>query len=269
MSTEKLSELSNPSAEVVSKFGDPEAFGERELKVLADIQKLAYGTKFYSQEYVSALLAELAVLEAKILEGRCIEQERELFRVERTAHQQHAQELEKRIAELEASETQLIQERDSTEQALADMYEAATGERPEWSNWFGFADAIEEVAQVRAKLANREAQTVQVTDGMALDFHHALTDGSIGSDELEEIKVGLRAALCNVTATPAPAVPEEMLAKPVSGGYKLAPIEPTEDMIAAAMNCDEVSFNADETFCVNFGNIYAAMLAAAPESGNG
>jgi hypothetical protein len=57
----KLSELSKPSAEVVSKFGDPEAFGERELKVLADIQKLAYGTKFYSQEYVSALKHESAV----------------------------------------------------------------------------------------------------------------------------------------------------------------------------------------------------------------
>lgn len=59
-----------------------------------------------------------------------------------------------------------------------------------------------------------------------------------------------------------------MLAQPVSGGYKLVPAEPTEDMIAAAMNCDDVSFNADETFCVNFGNIYAAMLAAAPEGGN-
>ncbi|HIE1453167.1 TPA: hypothetical protein ACXJGQ_000126 [Serratia marcescens] len=56
-----------------------------------------------------------------------------------------------------------------------------------------------------------------------------------------------------------------MLAQHVSGGYKLVPAEPTEDMIAAAMNCDDVSFNADETFCVNFGNIYAAMLAAAPE----
>ncbi len=61
----------------------------------------------------------------------------------------------------------------------------------------------------RELLANREAQPVQVTDGMALDFHHALTDGSIGSDELEEIKVGLRAALCNVTAQPAPAVPDD------------------------------------------------------------
>ncbi|HEM7574488.1 TPA: hypothetical protein U2J86_001445, partial [Serratia marcescens] len=60
-----------------------------------------------------------------------------------------------------------------------------------------------------------------------------------------------------------------MLAQPVSSGYKLVPAKPTEDMIAAAMNCDDVTFNADETFCVNFGNIYAAMLAAAPEGGNG
>ncbi|CAI1104118.1 Uncharacterised protein [Serratia ficaria] len=51
----KLSELSKPVAEVVSKFGDPEAFGEREVKLLIGIQQMAYGTKFYSQEYVSAL----------------------------------------------------------------------------------------------------------------------------------------------------------------------------------------------------------------------
>ncbi|MBN5283334.1 hypothetical protein [Serratia ureilytica] len=227
------------------------------------------------------------------------------------------------------------------------------------------------------RAANREAQPVQVTDGMALDFHRALTDSDIGKDDLEEIKVGLRAALCNVTAPPAPAYPERLpcpvhllpglkfgkgiptrsmldalvrraeyeaeldamtpeqkaendarldklkelipqpavpgidelrlaferaekesddgfnlhkygigyadeatqsrweswlacrAAIPVSSGYKFVPVEPTEDMIAAAMNCDDVSFNADETFCVNFGNIYAAMLAAAPEGGNG
>lgn len=35
----------------------------------------------------------------------------------------------------------------------------------------------------------------EVTDAMALAFHSALTDGSIGEHELEEIKVGLRAAL--------------------------------------------------------------------------
>ncbi|TXE26198.1 hypothetical protein FOT62_23515 [Serratia marcescens] len=77
-----------------------------------------------------------------------------------------------------------------------------------------------EIQEMAAMLANREAQPVQVTDGMALDFHHALTDGSIGNDELEEIKVGLRAALCNVTAPPAPAVPPEIpLTSPVAAEY--------------------------------------------------
>lgn len=110
-------------------------------------------------------------------------------------------------------------------------------------------------------------------------------------DELHDVmKVKAIAITRLLTAPPAPAVPPEipltspvaaeyvagwnacraaMLAQPVSGGYKLVPAEPTEDMIAAAMNCDDVSFNADETFCVNFGNIYTAMLAAAPKGGNG
>ena len=69
-------------------------------------------------------------------------------------------------------------------------------------------------------LAALEAAPVNVTDRMALDFHHALTDGSIGNDELEEIKTGLRAALCNVTAPPAPAVPREIpLTSPVAAEY--------------------------------------------------
>ncbi|EIE2768567.1 hypothetical protein KA541_003633, partial [Salmonella enterica subsp. enterica serovar Rubislaw] len=41
--------------------------------------------------------------------------------------------------------------------------------------------------------------------------------------------------------------------------------EPTDEMIAAAMNCEDVLFNSDESFCVQFGNIYEAMLAAAPQ----
>ncbi|EKH6496348.1 MULTISPECIES: hypothetical protein [Enterobacterales] len=71
--------------------------------------------------------------------------------------------------------------------------------------WFMMAAAMWEGWKGRA---SREAQAVQVTERMALDFHHALTDGSIGNDELEEIKVGLRAALCNVAVPPAPAVPD-------------------------------------------------------------
>lgn len=64
-----------------------------------------------------------------------------------------------RIAELENSESQLIQERDDTEEALADMYQAATGERPEWSNAFGFADAVDAVEQ---RLGYLESRTVTV-----------------------------------------------------------------------------------------------------------
>lgn len=57
----------------------------------------------------------------------------------------------------------------------------------------------------------------------------------------------------------------------IPDGYALVPVEPTDEMIAAAMNCEDVLFNSDESFCVQFGNIYEAMLAAAPkpEANNG
>lgn len=63
------------------------------------------------------------------------------------------------IAELENSETQLINERDAAESALADMYQAATGERPEWSNMFGFSDAVDVVEERLATLEANQSQT--------------------------------------------------------------------------------------------------------------
>ncbi|EAT9949633.1 DUF550 domain-containing protein [Salmonella enterica] len=48
-------------------------------------------------------------------------------------------------------------------------------------------------------------------------------------------------------------------------GWVMVPVEPTDEMIEAAMNCEDVLFNSDESFCVQFGNIYEAMLAAAPQ----
>ncbi|EDW5021987.1 DUF550 domain-containing protein [Salmonella enterica subsp. enterica] len=51
----------------------------------------------------------------------------------------------------------------------------------------------------------------------------------------------------------------------IPDGYALVPVEPTDEMIEAAMNCEDVLFNSDESFCVQFGNIYKAMLAAAPQ----
>ncbi|WP_336954925.1 hypothetical protein [Serratia sp. KG1D] len=178
----------------------------------------------------------------------------------------------------------------------------------------GFLEHGDAKLMARELLANREAQPVQVTDEMALAFHRALNDGGIGEADLEEIKVGLSGALCNITAPPAPAVPDEsdprdafesvfpmpkyvvrcgtgyavtaysawgahdfkerwegwnacraaMLAQPVSGGYKLpegwklVPIEPTTEMINAALASGALSIRT----------AYRAMLAAAPEGGN-
>lgn len=82
----------------------------------------------------------------------------------------------KRIAELERSETQLINERDSAESALNDAYKAVMGQAPEWSNWFSFENAIEEmelaceqwrnqtddVIQFRQRIAELEARTVNL-----------------------------------------------------------------------------------------------------------
>lgn len=83
---------------------------------------------------------------------------------------------ENSMAELERSETQLINERDDAESALNDAYTAVMGQAPEWSNWFSFADAIDEielacrlwrnqtedVIQFRQRIAELEARTITV-----------------------------------------------------------------------------------------------------------
>lgn len=66
-----------------------------------------------------------------------------------------------------------------------------------------------------ALLASLEAEPVVITDDMAYAFHHALSDSSLGADEVEEIKTGLRAAFANVTAPPAPVSVPETLPCPV------------------------------------------------------
>lgn len=63
------------------------------------------------------------------------------------------------------------------------------------------------VALYAAPPAPMEAEPVAVTDDMAYAFHHALSDSSLGADEVEEIKAGLRAAFANVTTPTAPVFP--------------------------------------------------------------
>jgi len=50
---------SEPVAEVVSIYGDPEAFGEREIRPLVGIQQMPYGTKLYRHAHQCRLCLQL------------------------------------------------------------------------------------------------------------------------------------------------------------------------------------------------------------------
>lgn len=55
----------------------------------------------------------------------------------------------------------------------------------------------------------------------------------------------------------------------LQAGWVMVPVEPTDEMIAAAMNCEDVLFNSDESFCVQYREIYCAMVDTAPALNKG
>ncbi|EDY5135292.1 ead/Ea22-like family protein [Salmonella enterica subsp. enterica serovar Thompson] len=76
-------------------------------------------------------------------------------------HKSQMEAAEKRIAELERSETQLINERDCAESALNDAYKAVMGQAPEWSNWFSFENAIDEIELACEQWRNQTDDVIQ------------------------------------------------------------------------------------------------------------
>ncbi|EAP6366515.1 ead/Ea22-like family protein [Salmonella enterica] len=74
---------------------------------------------------------------------------------------------EKRNAELERSETKLIDERDNAESALNDVYKAVMGQAPEWSNWFSFENAIDEIELVCELWRNQTDDVIQFRQRIA------------------------------------------------------------------------------------------------------
>ncbi|EFU1603879.1 protein Ead [Salmonella enterica] len=72
-----------------------------------------------------------------------------------------------RIAELERSETQLINERDDAESALNDAYKVVMGQAPEWSNWFSFGNAIDEIELVCELWRNQTDDVIQFRQRIA------------------------------------------------------------------------------------------------------
>lgn len=94
--------------------------------------------------------------------------------------------------------------REWLQQAIND-YESVRDELP-----FGLDDYQGNIlSALRIALASLEAEPMAVNDDMAYAFHHALSDSSLGADEVEEIKTGLRASFANVTTQPAPVVPDD------------------------------------------------------------
>ncbi|EAQ9701617.1 ead/Ea22-like family protein [Salmonella enterica] len=80
---------------------------------------------------------------------------------------ERADRAEKRVAELERSETQLINERDDAESALNDAYKAVMGQAPEWSNWFSFGNAIDEIELACELWRNQTDDVIQFRQRIA------------------------------------------------------------------------------------------------------
>ncbi|EAA3557155.1 ead/Ea22-like family protein [Salmonella enterica] len=151
----------------------------------AELRAIAEAVEQYTDQLIAALEAE---------EKRIAEQ--------REYYEGVIADGSKRIAELERSETQLINERDSAESALNDAYKAVMGQAPEWSNWFSFENAIDEielacelwrnqtddVIQFRQRIQELEAkletadrlQDSAFRDGLKAGFSYGQTDDQSG-----------------------------------------------------------------------------------------
>ncbi|MBJ2094092.1 hypothetical protein [Serratia ureilytica] len=113
----------------------------------------------YSQEYVSAMLSEIGEIERSLI-SNCVDYEFDLIKMKRRAEaaEQRTTGLERHVKDIEATliaatdeVADLTKERDAASDAIAALYKAVIGERPEWSNWFACLDDV--VAEVAQKLA--------------------------------------------------------------------------------------------------------------------
>lgn len=139
-----------------------------------ELSNPAIGSKDHLRKLALALLDELDSADGY---ASAYEAEKWHYHGLAESEGERADRAEKRVAELERSETQLINERDDAESALNDAYKAVMGQAPEWSNWFSFGNAIDEielacelwrnqtddVIQFRQRIAELEAREVNLS----------------------------------------------------------------------------------------------------------
>ncbi|EDQ0557766.1 hypothetical protein CSP34_004985 [Salmonella enterica subsp. diarizonae] len=113
-----------------------------------------------------------------------------------------------------------------------------------------YSENLRELARIA--LASLEAEPIGA-------FH--IADQQVGgtSDYIKDGEWPIDNGVIEVyAAPPATVVPDD---------WVMVPKEPTDEMIAAAMECDDVVFDSKDptAFCVQFREIYCAMVTAAPK----
>lgn len=89
--------------------------------------------------------------------------------------------------------------------------------------------------------AAQPAPTIQVTDAMAYAFHHALTDGPLGDDDVEDIKTGLRSAFANVSTNQSVlVVPDRFIFEKWWETQNGSPLDGWDSLRTTDGYCDEV-----------------------------
>lgn len=95
----------------------------------------------------------------------------------------------------------------------------------------------------------------------------------LNNEEAEIFADGYNAAMLKVNKNASTELPNDANLSTnspvIPDGYALVPVEPTDEMIEAAMNCEDVLFNSDESFCVQYREIYCAMVDTAPALNKG
>jgi prophage DNA circulation protein len=127
----------------------------------------------------------------------------------RQEREAHARELSRYASIEEKAHLQTIDERDAAEDALSQAYYLIKGASPQWSNLFGYQQALEDVDDfqkcVRAELKTSEQQVAQLQTTIsqlteAMKEIQAIMRSSTWLDDLE--KVG---PICDAALVPRPA----------------------------------------------------------------
>ncbi|MER5130512.1 hypothetical protein [Serratia marcescens] len=123
-------------------------------------------------------------------------------------------------------------ERDCAEDVITKMYEAATGNRPQWSSCFSFSDAVEDVVQMRARLTapGWMPAAKDTARGWTIDpdylsviterVGHSEDEGGPSMETVEAVLLATGFTVGNATANVAPAEGQLVTAMGHQGGTR-------------------------------------------------